>query len=137
MLKLDIISVAPHFSIFKARSNKTNFGGTLFLIYGILLILFAVIYLNDYLTKEKYSYNYTYVKNNTNLPREAELMTEKDFDFYFYLTKDEQTGRKKKLMNNFLIIDLDRLFNKKQDERDPEDDFLYINTSETSKKEYF
>ena len=50
MLKLDFISIAPHLSIFKSGANKTNLGGTLFLIYGILFILLSVIYLNDYLT---------------------------------------------------------------------------------------
>ena len=138
MLKLDFISVAPHLSIFKSGANKTNLGGTLFLIYGIIFILLSAIYLNDYLTKEKYSYNYTYVKNNTKLPREAEEMSENNFDFYFYLTKDEQTGEKKNLSNNFLIMDLDRLGSisyKKQNERDPEDGFLYINTNEASKEE--
>ncbi len=83
MLKLDFISIAPHLSIFKARTNKTNLGGTLFLIYGILLILLAAIYLNDYFAKENYSYNYTLIKNNTNLQGEAEIMTEKNMDLIF------------------------------------------------------
>ena len=139
MLKLDFISIAPHLSIFKSGANKTNLGGTLFLIYGILLILLSVIYLNDYLTKEKYSYNYTYVKNNTKLPEEAEFMSENIFDFKFFLTKDDYYVDRNYLSNNFLIMDLDRLGSisyKKQNERDPEDGFLYINTSETSKEEY-
>ena len=139
MLKLDFISIAPHLSIFKSGANKTNLGGTLFLIYGILFILLSVIYLNDYLTKEKYSYNYTYVKNNTKLPEEAEFMSENIFDFRFVLTKDDYYVDRNNLSNNFLIMDLDRLGSisyKKQNERDPEDGFLYINTSETSKEEY-
>ena len=130
MLKLDFISAAPNLSIFKAGSNKTNLGGVLFLIYVILFILFAIIYLYDYFTKETYSYNYTFVKNNTNLPEEAKLMNEKEFDFYFSLIKGVSTGVTN-LSNNFLIIDIESLYQKK-DEPNPEDGFYYINTSETS-----
>jgi hypothetical protein len=130
MLKLDFISAAPNLSIFKAGSNKTNLGGVLFLIYVILFILFAIIYLYDYFTKETYSYNYTFVKNNTNLPEEAKLMNEKEFDFYFTLIKGVSSGVTN-LSNNFLIIDIESLYQKK-DEPNPEDGFYYINTSETS-----
>ena len=55
MWKLDFISASPHLSIFKAGSNKTSFGGTLFLIYLIILAILASFYIYDYTSKEKYT----------------------------------------------------------------------------------
>ena len=54
MRKLDFVSVAPQFTIFKKGANKTNFGGVIFLIYIIILLILALIYLFDYFEKDRY-----------------------------------------------------------------------------------
>ena len=45
MRKLDFVSGAPQFAIFKEGANKTNFGGVIYLIYIIILVLLAIIYI--------------------------------------------------------------------------------------------
>ena len=54
MRKLDFISVAPRLSIFKAGANKTDFGRILFLIYILILLLLAIIYIFDYSSRDNY-----------------------------------------------------------------------------------
>ena len=54
MHPLDIISESPNLYILQKESNKTNFGGVLFLIYLILIILIVVYYILDYIENPKY-----------------------------------------------------------------------------------
>ena len=54
MHPLDIISESPNLFIFKKESNKTNFGGFLFLIYLIIIILIFIYYLINYIEGDKY-----------------------------------------------------------------------------------
>ena len=51
----DFLSEYPKLFIFKKESNKTNFGGILFLIYIILMIIISLVYILDYALNEKYS----------------------------------------------------------------------------------
>lgn len=64
MRKLDFVSGAPQFAIFKEGANKTNFGGVIYLIYIIILVLLAIIYIYDYAVNDRYEFNYTYVKKS-------------------------------------------------------------------------
>ena len=54
MHPLDIISESPNLFIFQKESNKTNFGGFLFLIYLIIIILICIYYIIDYIEGDKY-----------------------------------------------------------------------------------
>ena len=49
-----IKSESPNLYILQKESNKTNFGGVLFLIYLILIILIVVYYILDYIENPKY-----------------------------------------------------------------------------------
>ena len=53
MRRLDFISGSPQLNIFREGANKTNLGGTLYLIYILVLILLAIIYIYSiiFLTK--------------------------------------------------------------------------------------
>ena len=51
---LDIISDSPNLYLFQKKSNKTNFGGFLFLIYLIIVILIIIYYYIDYTQNPKY-----------------------------------------------------------------------------------
>ena len=51
---LDIISGFPNLYIFKKESNKTNFGGFLFLIYLLIIISIIAYYIIDYEKNNKY-----------------------------------------------------------------------------------
>ena len=54
MHSLDFISGFPNLYIFQKKSNKTNFGGFLFLIYLIIIISIIVYYIVDYEKNNKY-----------------------------------------------------------------------------------
>ena len=66
MRRLDFISKAPNFFIFKEGANKTNLGGFLYMVYIIIILLLAILYFFDYFTNVKYQFNYTLVKENQN-----------------------------------------------------------------------
>ena len=51
---LDFLNISPNFFIFQSKTNKTNFGGFLFLIYIIIMILISLAYILDYALNEKY-----------------------------------------------------------------------------------
>ena len=54
MHPLDIISNSPNLYILQKNSNKTNFGGFLFLLYLLVILLIFIIYIIDYVQNDKY-----------------------------------------------------------------------------------
>ena len=89
MRRLDFISVAPRLSIFKAGANKTKFGGILFLIYILILLLLAIIYIFDYPSKENYSFESSVVQNDSKTLYNEEVLNttvNQNFDFIYYLS---------------------------------------------------
>ena len=66
MRKLDFISSGPQLSIFQEDANKNNLGGTLYLIHIIILIILAVLYIDDYFDNDKYEFNYNYIRDTYN-----------------------------------------------------------------------
>ena len=54
MHPIDIISESPKLCIFLKEKNKTNFGGILFLIYIVSIILIIIYYVIDYARNNKY-----------------------------------------------------------------------------------
>ena len=54
MKAIDFLNSSPHYFIFQKESNKTNFGGILFLIFLILMFFISLIYILDYALNEKY-----------------------------------------------------------------------------------
>ena len=55
MHPLDIISQPPNLYLFQKESNKTNFGGFLFIVYLVLIILVLIYYIVDYYRNPSYS----------------------------------------------------------------------------------
>ena len=51
---LDFLGSSPTFSIFENKRSNTKFGGTLFLIYIIIMFLICLIYILDFILNEKY-----------------------------------------------------------------------------------
>ena len=67
MHPLDVISGSPNLYLFQKESNKTNFGGFLFLIYLIFIILILIYYIIDYTQNPKYklqSFTHFNIKTN-------------------------------------------------------------------------
>jgi len=48
MNPLDFVSGPPNLYIFQKKSNKTNFGGVLSIIYGIIMIIITIYYIFDF-----------------------------------------------------------------------------------------
>jgi hypothetical protein len=69
---LDFLSQPPTMFIFQKDSNKTTFGGVLFLIYIIIMIIISLIYILDYFLNDKFiieysSYLNSYIKESSNI----------------------------------------------------------------------
>ena len=137
MRRLDFISGSPQLNIFKEFTNRTNLGGALYLIYIVVLILLAIIYLFDYFSNDKYQFNYTLVETNF---KDQKLMEDErmnsmlntNLEFYFMLSKDATEVGRNIYNNNFIIIDTEKLneevWSRKQ--RDEIDDFYVLNSND-------
>ena len=116
MRRLDFISKAPNFSIFKEGSNKTNLGGFLYMAYIIIILLLAIVYFYDYFTNDKYQFNYILVKKSLSesLDKNEEMssMINADINYYIYLGKDYSEPNKNIINNkNFIIVDINKIDN--------------------------
>jgi len=137
MRKLDFISASPHLSIFKAGSNKTPFGGTLFLIYLIILLILASFYIYDYASKEKYTIESNFMRGDTKIKgsKQANEIEDMEVDLLFFLGKD---GEKFAQNDDFFLVDFDKLqekINNRKYDIDPKDNYNIINTNDISSDE--
>ena len=57
--KLDFLNESPQIYIFNKKSNKTLFGGVIFIIFIIIMILISLLYFYDYIKNEKYELEYS------------------------------------------------------------------------------
>ena len=131
MRKLDFISGSPQLAIFNEGANKTNLGGVLYLIYLIVLLLLAIIYIFDFIKKERYEFDYTLYKtlnaeNPLSKDKAMNSMLNTDLDFNIILYKDDPFDESDSLTENknFLIFD-NYIFDHTWIERD-EDGFCII-----------
>ena len=60
---LDFLIMPPQFSIFKKETNKTQFGGVLFLIYLIVMFFISLAYILDYAVNDKYEIEFSLVNS--------------------------------------------------------------------------
>ena len=87
MHSLDFLSDSPRIFIFQKEANKTNFGGVLFLIYAIVMILISLAYILDYALNEKYTYEAISFYNHTDNEEEINKMNDdKELNPYLELT---------------------------------------------------
>lgn len=63
MFYLDFFSKSPQMFIFKKESNKTSFGGFLFIIYIIIMLGITAIYTINFIINDKYKIEYSLIKN--------------------------------------------------------------------------
>ena len=112
MKAIDFLNSSPHYFIFQKESNKTNFGGILFLIFLILMFFISLLYILDYALNEKYEIeNYTvdtYEKIDYSqldkldfspeINQEVSFIIKVVFNYYegFYIDKNE-------LIDNFFL----------------------------------
>ena len=137
MRKLDFISSSPHLSIFKAGSNKTSFGGTLFLIYLIILAILFSFYIYDYTSKEKYILESIFIKNDTKVKesKQANEIKGMEEDLLFDLYKDNVYINEN---DNFFLVDYVKLrekINNGKYDIDPKDGYNIINLNDIANDE--
>ena len=95
--RLDFLSNAPKNFIFRNTSNKTNFGGVLFLLYIFIVVLIIIFYLCKFYTDEDYSVEYTY--NEEPISKDEAKLKSNDnrynpyFDFLFQFFYVNKTGK--------------------------------------------
>ena len=78
MRKIDFLSEYPRAYIFEKDINKTNFGGVLFLIYSIIMLIISFSYILDFALNDKFEVEYLSINNQT-LSRDLEVL-DKDPD---------------------------------------------------------
>jgi len=111
MKKLDFLSNSPKTFIFQQSSNKTTFGGVLTIIYILIILIIAFVYIYNYVANDKYIISYINYEKNILSKNITELGLDKDpyynptFNFIFELVDVHYHS----LSNNFLLLDLKTL----------------------------
>ena len=111
MNKFDFLSEPPQMLFFQNESNKTSFGGLLFIIYITFVSTLSIIHILDFCLNDKYEIHYTLIKNDESV-EEMPVNDEMDplLNFSIDLFKmDEIDGELSpiELNNKFIIIDQD------------------------------
>jgi len=115
MNNLDFLNTPPQYYILGKRTNKTKFGGILFLIYLIIMLFISLIYILDYALNEKYDIESylidTFFENHRKDPDfdeskiNPDINPKVDFDIALII-KDDKNMNINELMNNtFLVYD--------------------------------
>ena len=65
MRKIDFLSEYPWFFIFEKEVNKTTFGGILFLLYAIIMLIISISYILLFALNDKYEIEFLTIKNQT------------------------------------------------------------------------
>ena len=140
MRALDFVSRSPQLSIFKEGANKTKFGGVIFLIYIIILITLAIIYLDDYIEGDKYEFNSVIVKKSFNqfVEERQNNYIDPNLNIEIEFLPRLLIDNKYLVSPNFLVLDVQKL-REKQSEGAKEykvkpDDEIIIKKNESSIK---
>lgn len=117
MHPLDFISGSPNLYLFQKESIKTNFGGFLFLIYLVAIILIVIYYIIDYVKNDKYIIQ-SFTNTNIDLGEDKEEFYNPNVNFTidaFVLLKNHKDSHYFKIYDNKLskFIDPSMIFTKK------------------------
>jgi len=106
--QLDLLSAPPQIYFLQKKTNKTLFGGILFIIYIFIMLNITVVYLLDYILKGKYDIRYSLYKNFTY--NEEEYNKNEDLNphlnFTINIKKLSQNLERSEVGRQFYIIDL-------------------------------
>ena len=108
MNKFDFLSEPPQMLFFQNESNKTSFGGILFIIYIIFVSILSIILILDFCLNDKYEIYYSLIRNDGSV-KEMPVDDEMDplLNFTIDLYKMDGGLNKIQLNNNYLIVDFD------------------------------
>ena len=109
MRTIDFLSIAPQTFIFQKSSNKTTFGGFLTLIYGLIILLMAIVYYYNYSINDKYIISYSRYQKNTDGKERYEKWGDPNYNPSLSFAFDIIDSDQKSLSNNFMIYDYSNL----------------------------
>ena len=102
----DFLSDSPRIFIFDRETNKTNFGGVLFLLYIIVMVLISLAYILDYALNDKYTFdgtkNYNYIDNEEEIKK---LNDNEELNPYVELSIDLINGQSIIMGNKISVYD--------------------------------
>ena len=103
---LDFLNSPPQLYFLEKNTNKTLFGGILFIIYFLLMLTIFIFYLLDYCLNAKYEISYSLYKYyNDSTSQINEILH--NFQFTFDLKKTTQEFNQEELSHNFILMDSD------------------------------
>ena len=104
---LDFLNSPPQIYFFKKRTNKTLFGGFLFVIYILLMLTILIFYVLNYYVNDKYDVRFSLYKSFID---NDDLINKKDainshFNYSFDLLRLQKNLETTELNKQFIIID--------------------------------
>ena len=100
---LDLLSNSPKNFIFQNNSNKTNFGGSLTLIFLLVVLIIFAYYLIIFITKDNYSIQYIFHENF--FIDVQQRMNDNKYNPYFDFNLDlYDDTEEKKLSEDFILV---------------------------------
>ena len=111
MFNLDFLSQPPQLSFFQKENNKTTFGGILFLIYIIVMLILSTIHILDYCLNDKYEVYYSFIRNplGTNEFSNDDPDLNPLLNFSFNIYKNNYLGLNE-INQDFILFDQDLNF---------------------------
>ena len=116
MRVLDFFSESPSIYIFQKEANKTKFGGFLFLLFSVLILLisssYIIYFLIDYKNGELYEIQSSTIKipnlseyhyNGLNVEKEIDPRFDPNINFGLELYKTNKNKKGEKLNEKFVI----------------------------------
>ena len=109
--KLDFLSSPPQFYFLNKRTNKTIFGGILFIIYILIIMNIFISYILDLCLNDKYDIRYSLYKNFT-IAEENNKIEEFNpvLNFSFNLKRITKDFVELDLNDQFILFDKDGNF---------------------------
>ena len=105
MRAIDFLSIAPQTFIFQKSSNKTTFGGFLTLIYGLIVLLMAIVYFYNYSINDKYIISYSRYQKNTDEEESKVKSRDPNYNPSLSFAFDIIDFNRASLKKNFLLYD--------------------------------
>ena len=107
--KFDYLNSPPQLYFLEKKTNKTLFGGILFIIYFLLMLAISIFYILDYCLNDKYDIRYSLYKYNGN-EKDLEIQNNEifnNFNFNFSFKKISRKFEGKELGRNFALMGSD------------------------------
>ena len=109
MRAIDFLSIAPQTFIFQKSSNETTFGGFLTLIYGLIVLLMAIVYFYNYSINDKYIISYSRYQKHSSWEERIEKIRDPNYNPSLQFGFDIIDYNNKPLSNNFFLYDYSNL----------------------------